>query len=136
MTAPNPYEKSRFADRMKEIGILCLFITGSALLATFIMDLLVYPVAIFAVNNKTLYTFMVRNISLALLLLVISVFIIRRVVMLRREGYGTAGILSRIARRMVSATVWLFICMGITGTVIAVIYFLLSYNYYLLYKLT
>jgi len=136
MPSPDLYEKTSFSDRLREIGILSVFIAGAALCSALLMDLIVYPTALFAIKNKAHYTVIIKYMALTALVLWAASSVAWRVLKLRRDGFGLREIAVRAARRSLRTAGWLLVSLGIAGTLLAAIYFLLSYNYYLLYKLT
>jgi len=136
MPSPDSYEKTRLSDRLREFGVLSAFIAGSALCSALLMDLIVYPTALFAVKNKTIYTVIIKYLALSAMALWATSAVSWRVLRLRRDGFGLREIAARAARRFLRMAGWLLVSLGIAGALLTAIYFLLSYNYYLLYKLT
>jgi hypothetical protein len=129
-------EKTRFRDRMKEIRTLCIFIFFSIGISIVLMDAIIYPLTSFSIKHTKLYSRIVVNVSWLVLAGAFIAFIASRFRTLRREGFAASQIIRYFGRRTGSAIAAFFMVLIAAGLLTGVIYMLLNYNYYLLYKLT
>jgi hypothetical protein len=132
----NPFEKNRIRDRMRERLILSAFIVLSALASVILMDLIVYPIALLSMRRRELFNAAVGYSFWIVVLSLLLCSLARGVCRLRRDGFGTGQILARIGRRSLGILVSALALLATGAVVIGVIYFIMSNNYYLLYKLT
>jgi len=132
----NPFEKNRIRDRMRERLILSAFIVLSALASVILMDLIVYPIALLSMRRRELFNAAVGYSFWIVVLALLLYSLARAVCRLRRDGFGTGQILARIGRRSLGILVSALALLATGAVVIGVIYFIMSNNYYLLYKLT
>ncbi len=136
MNHGNLYERGRLRDRAREMLVLALFIIAIAALSTLVMNLIVYPVTLFAINETKLFNFIMTDI-LALLVIIVVIFLIfRRIYNLRKNGLS----IKEISRYMLTRPFYYLsagvIFLIITSGVVLTVYAILSNNYYFLYMLT
>ena len=82
----NLYEKMKLRDRLKEISTLALFTLAVAVISVVIMNLLIYPVTIFAINHKNAFNFIVKDLSIFVLVALFVAFLGIRIHRLSKEG--------------------------------------------------
>lgn len=130
------YEKRRLRDRFKEISTLAAFTLAVAIISLVIMNLLIYPVTVFAVNHTGAFNFIVKDLSIFAIIALLLFFVGLRIYRLRKEGLPA----SEIARYLVKKPFYyiaIFFFFILTSSVLGfLLYLLLSNNYYLLYRLT
>jgi hypothetical protein len=130
------YEKRRLRDRFREIATLAGFTIAVAVVSLILMNLLVFPVTIFAVNHTSAFNFIVKDLSIfgifALLIFLIGLKIYR----LRKEGVPVAEILRYLVKRPFYYLSIFFFFLITSSVLIFILYVMLSNNFYLLYKLT
>ena len=130
------FEKSRVVDRLKAAMTLCLFILASALASVLLMDAVVSPIALLAVNDKPLFNIIVVwGIRLGIAGALVYLFA-RRIFALRRDGLSGSRIALHMLVRPLQASGLVLSLLVVSTAVIAVIYILFSYNYYFIYKLS
>ncbi len=130
------YEKRRLRDRFKEISTLAAFTLAVAVISLVIMNLLIYPVTIFAIKYTGAFNFIVKDV-LAFAIIAMLLFLIGlRIYRLRKEGLPA----SQIARYLLKKPFYyiaIFFFFFLTSSVLVfLLYLLMSNNYYLLYRLT
>ena len=130
------YEKRRLRDRFRDISTLAAFTLAVALISVIIMNLLVFPVTLFAVNHTGTFNFIVRDLSLFAIIGLLLFLIGIRIYRLRKEGLPAR----EIARYLVKKPFYyiaIFFFFIVTSVVLTLIlYWLLGTNYYILYRLT
>lgn len=136
MNGSEKIETSGAKDRIKNIFTLAVF-TVFALIASIVtMDIIVYPITIFAVKETALFNSVIKYgfFSTITGLLILKIF--RRILSLKREGLTLSGIVKYLLKRPRHYAGVYFAFLIISAVVISIIYLLLSYNYYMLYKIT
>jgi len=59
----NRMEKTRILDRINDLKVLFFFVIAAAVVSLGIMDLIIIPITLFAVQHKELFTFIVRDVT-------------------------------------------------------------------------
>jgi hypothetical protein len=136
MDTPHPYEKSRLRDRTREIITLALFTIAVALISTLVMNILVYPVTLFAIHRKELFNVIITHLSFYGVVVFLAFLLVRNIIRLRRDGLSSSKILSYLIRRPAFYLGIVMVFLAVSAVIIAFLYVLFSYNYYYLYKLT
>jgi hypothetical protein len=128
-------EQGRFSERLREILTLALFTVGAAITAVVTMDIIVYPLTIFAVEKTELFTDLTKWAILALVLFYLLFRIIRRIIILARSGLTPLEFIRYLLGRPWSY-ISLFMTIMVTSLlVIGIIAIVLRYNSHLLYRL-
>ncbi|HSV97523.1 MAG TPA: hypothetical protein VLM75_11405 [Spirochaetota bacterium] len=136
MHGKTSFEKGRIVDRLRAVGTLCLFILASAFASAILMDIIVYPVALLAVRDRSVFNIIVAwSIWLGLAAALVYLFA-RRIHSLRRDGYTRGEIAKHMSLRPLKAAGALLSLLLVSTAVIAAIYVLFGYNYYFMYKLS
>jgi hypothetical protein len=135
MSQGNSMEKTRLRDRMRDISTLFVFVVLSALASLIVMDILVLPVALFAVAKKNTFNFILGDLAGLFVIALLAFLLVRRVLALRKEGLSPREILNHIVNRPFSAFATALMVIIAASVLIGVIYLLLSYNNYFIYKL-
>lgn len=135
MSQGNSMEKTRLRDRMRDIFTLFAFVVLSALASLVVMDILVLPVALFAVAKKSTFNFILGDLAGLFVIVLLAFLLVRRVLALRKEGLTPREILNHIVYRPFSALATALMIIFAASVLIGVIYLLLSYNNYFIYKL-
>ncbi len=131
----NTVETHRIKDRMKDIFILFTFVFMAAVAAVMIMDILVLPITLFAVNFKSAFNFILRDLLWLFVVLLFIALLAVRIIVLRRNGLNFREILNHVAFRPFSALATVLMILGASAVLIMIIYLLFSYNNYFIYKL-
>jgi len=130
------FEKSRVVDRLKAAMTLGRFILAAALASVRLMDAVVSPIALLAVNDKPLFNIIVVwGIRLGIAGALVYLFA-RRIFALRRDGLSGSRIALPMLVRPLQASGLVLSLLVVSTAVIALIYILFSYNYYFIYKLS
>lgn len=136
MDTRHPYEKSRLRDRSREILTLALFTLAIALISTIVMNILVYPVTLFAIHRKEVFNVIITHLSLYGVIGVLLFMLAKKIFRLRRDGLSASKILSYLVRRPAHHLGIFMVFLAVSAVIIAFLYVLFSYNYYYLFKLT
>ncbi|MBN2077921.1 MAG: hypothetical protein JW838_03090 [Spirochaetes bacterium] len=136
MDTLHPYEKSRLRDRTREIVTLALFTVAVALISTVVMNILVYPVTLFAIHRKEIFNVIIIHLSLYGVIGLLAFLLVKKIYRLRRDGLAAAKISSYLLRRPAYYLGIFLVFLAVSSVIIAFLYLLFSYNYYYLFKLT
>ena len=132
----NPFEKTRLRDRFKDISTLAAFTLAVALISLVIMNILIYPLTIFAVKKKELFNYIITDLSLFAILIALIAMLSLKVYRLKKDGLDIKSILAYLVRRPFYYLSLFFFFALISSGIIFFLYVILSYNYYLLYKIS
>lgn len=132
----NLYENRKLRDRFNDLVTLAAFTLGVAVLSVIIMNLLIYPVTVFAVRNKETFNFIVRDLSLFGLLALVLLSVGLKVRRLKKEGLPEEEIARYMVRKPFHYLSIFFFFLFISSVLLLLLYLLFSNNYYLLYKIT
>ncbi len=130
------YQRPKITTRLKELVTLAGFTVAVAVLSIAVMDILVYPVAVAATSYPAVFTAMLKYSLIILPAGVILLLEVRRARMLRKEGLSGRKILAILTHRPLYHLAVFLIIAIIILFVLGILYFLLNYNYYLLYRLS
>ena len=129
-------EKSRLRDRFKGISTLAAFTIAIAVISIVVMNLLTYPVTVFAVKYKNAFNYIFKYFIIIGLITLFAYLVLATVYRLKKGGLSSREIALHILRKPFYAlSIALFIIAASTA-IIALLYILFSNNYYLLYKIT
>lgn len=102
MNRNNPYERSGIKDRLSESVTLFAFIIISLLASLTLMDLIIFPIAIFSIKNESLFTNVVKYLFWIIITASFIFLIIRRAITLKKDELPTGQIIKRIIGKPVS----------------------------------
>jgi len=128
-------EQTSIKNRMRDILTLFAFVVMAAVAALVVMDILVLPVALFAVAKKTTFNFILGDLTWLFLIAVLGFLLVRLVLALRKDGLSPREIIGHILYRPFSALAVALMVMVSSAVLIGVIYLIFSYNNYFIYKL-
>ena len=131
----NTVETHRIKDRLRDIFILFSFVVMAAVASVIVMDILVLPITLFAVNFKSAFNFVLRDLLWLFAVLLFITLLVIRIIVLRKNGLNFREILNHIAFRPFSALATVLMILGASAVLIMIIYLLLSYNNYFIYKI-
>ncbi len=135
MQINNGYERSGTRSRIREIKILGAFTLAIAVIATVVMDILIYPLCHFALTRTHSFNFLIRYGTLFILAAFILFLISRRIYRHRRNGLTWKAVILDLLKRPFSfLTVGLFIIL-LSGAMGGLLYALLYNNNRLLHNL-
>jgi hypothetical protein len=136
MNDENIYEKPRIKNRFRDLATLAGFTIAVAVLSVVVMDILVYPLAVAATRNTRAFTALIKYTIVILPVLAVIAVQARKIVIMRREGIPGKTIASLLAHKPLYHLAVFFIILTMTVIIACALYLLLSYNYYLLYRLS
>ncbi len=131
----NTYEKKGFKNRLKETLMLSFIVIITFIASLVTMDILVLPIAALAVGNKALFTLYFQYAFWILISLSLFFLLIKRIQILKKDGYPASYIVKNILYRPFSLLFTFIFILLITLFIIIIINFLYQNNYYLIYKL-
>jgi hypothetical protein len=131
----NRYERESIKDRIKELSSLSFLTVIIAVISIFLMNMIVFPLSYFAVNNVTAFNIILKNISLLMILSAILLILYGKYKSLRRMGMEYTSILFYFLKRPVHYITMTLFTIILFSLLIVIIYYLFSANYYLIYKL-
>lgn len=131
----NRYERESIKDRAKELSSLSFLTVIIAVISIFLMNMIVFPLSYFAVNNVTAFNFIIKNLSLLFISGVIITILAGRYRSLRRMGMELQTILLYFLKRPIHYITMTLFTIILFSLLIVIIYYLFSANYYLIYKL-
>lgn len=132
----NPFEKAKLRNRFKEISTLAGFTLAVAVISLVIMNLLIYPLTVFAVEKKDLFNFMITDLSLIAVIIAVIALLALKIYRLRKDGFDIKSIFIYMVRRPFYYLSLFFFFAVISSGIIFFLYIMLSKNYYLLYKIS
>ena len=121
--------------RTREIAMLALFTFASALVSIAAMDLLVTPVALFAVNRTAAFNFVITYILTSSIAALLVLFITVRIVRMKRNGLPVKSIMLYLLKKPVRWAGTGLAFLFISGLLIASLYIVLSWNNGFLHKI-
>lgn len=130
------YEKRRLRDRFREISTLAAFTLAVAVISLVIMNLLIYPVTVFAVNHTGAFNFIVKDLSIFAIIALLLFLFGLRIYRLRKEGIPASEIARYLVRKPFYYIAIFFFFILTSSALVFLLYLLLSNNYYLLYRLS
>lgn len=131
----NIYEKKGLLNRIKESGSLFIFIFFALIASLIIMNLLIFPIAIFSIKYKTAFTFIVKYLFWIFVIASAIYLLIKRIIFYKKNELSNVQIIKNIFVRPFSFVLFLFLILLSIFLLIAFINFILQKNYYLLYKI-
>lgn len=132
----NGYEGTGLKEKLKEFGVLITFIFIAAFLSLVTMNILVFPVSLFAVKSSSLFTLSVKILIIISVASYIVFRFIRRIRISRSEGIPVIkAFLSSLSGK--SKTLLLSILILISLLIFfLILFFAIRYNYIILYELS
>ncbi|OHD67838.1 MAG: hypothetical protein A2W19_01455 [Spirochaetes bacterium RBG_16_49_21] len=136
MNSENPFEKNRLRDRFKEMFILAAFTAAIAIISLLVMNLLTFPVTVFAVRHKIAFNFIFKFLVSAGIIILLVSLVLLTVFRLRKGGLSAKETARYMLRKPFYYLALFFAFVAVSAMVIVLLYVMLSNNYYFLYKLT
>jgi hypothetical protein len=131
----NTYEKTRLKDKVKDILTLFIFIAISLIASLIVMDILIFPLALFSINNKIQFNHFIKHVTWITILVLLTYLIVRRIYLFRKNGMAYNEIIKNLIAKPLKVFITIFAFLIIVSLLIYLVYFLMSSNYYLLYKI-
>lgn len=131
----NIYEKSGLINRLKESGSIFIFIFIALISSLIIMNILIFPIALFSVSQKAIFTSVVKNLFVITILASMAYFLTKKIIFYKKNELPNSQIIKKIILRPLSFLLFLFLLLMIILIIIIIINFILQKNYYLLYSI-
>jgi len=129
-------EKSRLRDRFKGITTLAAFTIAIAVISIVVMNLITYPVTVFAVKHKNAFNYIFKYFLIIGLISFFTYLVLATVYRLKKGGLSSREIALYILRKPFYALSIVLFIIAASTAVIALLYILFSNNFYLIYKIT
>jgi hypothetical protein len=136
MNQHSHYEQKSNLGKIKELFTLSAFILISALISMVIMDLLVLPISLFAINRKSAFNFIIRDVSVFVILFILILMLILKIIRMHRDGFTTSQIIKYLLMRPLRAMLTFLLVLVTSGIIIYLLTLLLNFNYYRIYLFT
>ena len=129
------YEKIGFKNRLKDALILSAIFIISFIISMIMMDVIIFPIALLAVNDGKVFTVIFKYSFWILIITVFLVTISRMIFQLKKDGFPAIHILKNIILKPFLS--FFFIIAVLLISIILILFFNLIYQYnnHLLYKL-
>lgn len=131
----NLYEKTRLRNRFKDIVTLALFTLVVAVISLAVMNILVYPMTVFAVNHKNAFNFIIKDLAFFALIALLLALIGLKIYRLKKNGLEAKKIVRYMVLKPFYYLSIFFFFLVISAVLLLILYALFSNNYYLLYKI-
>ena len=135
MNTNNIYEKSGLVNRVKESGSIFLFIFIALIASLVIMNLLIFPIALFSINHNILFTAIVKVLFIIFITGSIGYLLIKRIIFYKNEPPNFNNNKEYNFQAFILYIIFLFFLRDFF-IIILLISSILQKNYYLLYKTT
>ncbi len=130
-----PMESGSVRDRLKDIRTLFIFVILSAVIALITMDIIIFPLSLFAINFTDLFNFFIRDIIWIAIAALLLFLLIRRIYLLRKNDCSGGEIARHLIVKPLSSIAVTLAVIVVALVLIYAIYLLLHYNNYLIYKI-
>jgi len=136
MSQNNLFEKKSILERTKGLLTLAIFTIIVAAISLVVMDILVFPLTVFAINFTKIYTFLIKNIGFIVLILFVLFLIGRKIYLKKKNGLTEEEIGKYILHRLLYYFSVFLVIVILTAIIILFLYLILNNNYYFIYKFT
>ena len=131
----NSFEQRNPWEKFKEFAYLFIFIAVSTLLSTVIMDAVSFPFTVFAINNKESFNRLFVLISVSIIIFIIIFSIFRIFSYYKKSSVSMLQAIADFSKRVFSALAAFLSVLLLIAFILVFIYFLLKYNYRILYEM-
>ncbi len=132
----NKLDSKSFSSRVRNLISISGFIILAALLSTLLMDLIVFPLTMFAISDVPSYNNLIKLIFTLVVFFILIFSVIKISRRLKKEGHDNKHILLYLLRRPLYHLGLFLFFLALFGLIITVIYLLFSTNYYYLHRLS
>jgi hypothetical protein len=122
-------------ERIKELAALAFFTLIAAVGSVIIMDIIAFPITIFAVNNKNAYNYIFKYSFLTILTALILYLILNKIFKMKKDGFSTSRIIIYLAKKPLSYLGTALAMILISAVLITIVYLILNINYIFLSKI-
>ena len=130
------YEKRKYKDRVKEIFTLFLFTIVIAVISLVAMDILILPISIFAINQKSVFNYIIKDVLIAAVFTIIVILFLRKIYRLYKDGNSLKDIFKYLLLKPLSLFGSFLIIMLLTFIIIFLLYIILNFNNDQIYQFT
>jgi len=123
-------------NRYNNFIMLFIFTIGLTLLSIVVNDLIIYPVAKFAIENSAIYTKIFINFLWITLVIILLFKLIQRVYKLKKGGMSFSHIIVNLISKQVLILPTFFLVIFMSIILLFLIYTLQLYNYYFLHRIS
>jgi hypothetical protein len=131
----NIYEKIGLSNRLKESGSVFLFIFIALIASLIVMNILIFPIALFSINHKTIFTSIVKNLFWIIVIASLGYLLVKRIIFYKKNELPISQIIKNVILRPLSFILFLLLILMIIFILIILINYILQKNYYLLYSI-
>ncbi|MCX7677861.1 MAG: hypothetical protein N2316_01450 [Spirochaetes bacterium] len=124
-----------FIHKFKEGYILFIFIILSAITSLIAMDALVFPIALFATTKKELFLTLFGDFFWLAVVATLLFMVARKIRAMKLNGIPLSRIVQHLICRPLNILVSIIGILLSAFLLVGIIYLLLSYNYYFIYRL-
>ena len=135
MANGNTYEKTNYRERIKDILILFSFILASLFASLIVMDLIIFPLCLFAINGKEIFNFIFVNSFWALLAGIVFYLVGRKIYILRKDEVPNRQIIMSLLSKPLIGFLLFLATLLVIFILIYVIYYIMEKNQYIIYKI-
>jgi len=132
----NKLDSKSFSSRVKDLVSISGFIIAAAVVSTLIMDLIVFPLTIFAIRDVPSFNNLIRLLFTLLILFLMIYPFISISSRLKKEGHDRKYIVKYLIRQPFYHIGLLLLFLALCALIIAAIYLLFSTNYYYLHRIS
>ncbi|MDY6932632.1 MAG: hypothetical protein SVZ03_00240 [Spirochaetota bacterium] len=132
----NSYERAGLRNRLKELSILFCFIITSALTSLMVMNLTIYPIAMFSIQHSVIYTYIINHLIWLIIIALLLYKFIKKLYMMKKYSAKLHHIIKDMLLKPMIFFATSLIILVLIITTVSIMYLLLQNNYYLLYRLT
>ena len=132
----NKLDSKNFSSRVRDLVSISGFVILAAVISTVLMDLVVFPLTMFAITDVPSYNNLIKLIFTLLLMFLLLYSIINVSRRLKKDGHDTKYITVYLIRKPFYYIGLFFFFLALCTLIIAVIYLLFSSNYYYMHRLS
>lgn len=132
----NKLDSKSFGSRIRDLVSISGFIILAAIISTLLMDLIVFPLTMFAISDVPSFNNLIKLLFILLLLFILIYSIITISAKLKKEGRDTKYIVLYLFRRPFYHMGLFFFILAFCALIIGAIYLLFTSNYYYLHRIS
>lgn len=130
------YEKRRYRDKTREILTLFIFTIGAGITSLVVMDLIILPLALFAIHKKEMFNYFIKDLMVVFIIIGALLLFARKIYGLVRDGYSIRETAKYLLSRPLGFLGSFLVIILLTALMILFLYLLLSFNNYQIYRFT
>jgi len=132
----NKLDSKSFGSRIRDLVSISGFIIIAAVISTLLMDLVVFPLTMFAISDVPSFNNLIKLMFILLILFILAYSIITISSKLKKEGRDTKYIVLYLFRRPFYHIGLFIFILALCALITAAVYFLFSSNYYYLHRIS